>query len=132
MEAPNYFFEFFMWMGPFKWPMIIVALLTLVLIVKKAIELSIPSLSNERKAAGVNAILYWGVFNMAFGFFGQTVSLWAALREIIAASDISPAIVLIGFYGSFVSTLFGTGNLIIAALAWWLFRYRLKLLTTDS
>ena len=123
METPNYFAELFMWLGPFKWPLILLSVLVGVLIIKKAIELMIPSLSLKRKVSGVNAILFWGLFTMALGVFTQTVSLWAALKEIIAADDISPVIVLIGFYGSFVSTLWGLATLVVAALAWWLFRY---------
>lgn len=126
MEAPSFFSQFFMWMGPYKWPMIIVSSLVLVLIIKKAIALTLPSLSYEKKAAGINAILFWGGLSMAFGIFVQTVSLWVALNEIIAAADISPTMVLVGFYGSFCSTLFGSLTLIVAALAWWLFRSRVR------
>jgi hypothetical protein len=113
-------------MGPYKWPMILVSSLVVILILKKAVELIIPALSRERKASGVNAILFWGAISMAFGIYVQTVSLWMALKDIMAAADISPQIVLIGFYGSFCPTIFGTMTLIIAALAWWFFRYRVK------
>jgi hypothetical protein len=126
MEAPSFFSQFFMWMGPFKWPMIILSLLVVVLVIKKIIELTIPSLSNERKASGVNAILFWGVFSMAFGIFVQTVSLWTALNDIMAAADISPTMVLIGFYGSFCPTIFGTLVLLFASLAWWIFHQKVK------
>jgi hypothetical protein len=132
MEAPSFFSQFFMWMGPYKWPMIIVSSLVVVLILKKAIELLIPTLSNERKASGVNAILFWGALSMAFGIYVQTVSLWMALKEIMVAADISPQIVLIGFYGSFCPTIFGTLTLIVAALAWWFFRYRINIIDVTS
>jgi len=118
--------EFFMWLGPFKWPMVLLSALVVVLVIKKVIELALPGISQARKASGVNAILFWGVMSMALGVFSQTVSLWAALQEIVKAADISPAIVMIGFYGSFISTLLGTATLIFAALAWWTFRFLLK------
>ena len=129
METPSFFSQIFMWLGPYKWPMIFVSALVVVLVIKKAIELLIPGLSKQRKAAGINAILFWGSLSMALGIFSQTVSLWAALQEIMAASDISPVIVMIGFYGSFVSTMVGAVTLIFAALAWWLFRYRVRQLS---
>ena len=88
MEAPSYFSQFFMWMGPYKWPMILVSSLVVILILKKAVELIIPALSRERKASGVNAILFWGAISMAFGIYVQTVSLWMALKDIMAAADI--------------------------------------------
>lgn len=126
METPNYFSQFFMWLGPYKWPMLLLSVLVILLVVKKAIELMIPGLTYRQKASGINAILFWGSISMALGIFSQTVSLWAALREIMAADDISPVIVLIGYYGSFISTLLGTATLIFSALAWWLFRYLVK------
>ena len=126
METQSFFSQFFMWLGPYKWPMILLSALVVILVIKKAVELLLPNLSNERKAAGVNAILFWGCISMALGIFSQTVSLWAALQEIIAATDISPVIVMIGFYGSFVSTILGSLTLIFAALAWWFFRYWVK------
>ena len=132
MEAPSFLSQFFMWMGPYKWPMILVSGLVVVLVIKKAVELLIPGLSYKKKISGVNAILFWGAISMAFGIFSQTVSLWAALNDIIAAADISPAIVLVGFYGSFVATLFGTLTLIFAALAWWFFRFWVKRLSPES
>lgn len=133
MKTLNVIFpEFFMWLGPFKWPMVLLSVLVVLLVIKKVIELVLPGISQARKASGVNTILFWGVMSMALGVFSQTVSLWAALQEIVKAADISPAIVLIGFYGSFVSTLLGIGTLIFAALAWWTFRFLLKRLAPED
>ena len=132
MEAPSFFSQFFMWMGPYKWPMILLSALVVVLVIKKAVELFLPGLSAKRKASGVNAILFWGGVSMALGIFVQTMSLWVALQEIIAAADISPVMVMIGFYGSFCSTILGSLTMIFAALAWWLFRYRVKMLSGES
>ena len=126
METPGFLSQFFMWMGPYKWPMILLSALVVILIVKKAIELLIPSLSAQRKAAGIHAILFWGALSFAFGIYVQTAGLWIALQEIMAAADISPAMVLIGFYGSFSSTILGALTLIVAALAWWFFRYSIS------
>ena len=117
METPNYLSQFFMWMGPYKWIMILMSCLVLVLVIKKIVELLIPGISHKRKVKGINAILFWGFMSLALGIFSQTVSLWRALNEIVAAADISPVIVIMGFYGSFCSTLFGIITLIFAALA---------------
>jgi hypothetical protein len=132
METPSFFSQFFMWMGPYKWPMILLSALVVILIAKKAIELFIPSLPLKRKVSGINAILFWGALSLAFGIFVQTVSLWVALQDIIQAADISPTIVLVGFYGSFCSTIMGALTLVVAALAWWFFRFRAGLLKTEG
>jgi len=126
MKTPVIFPEFFMWLGPYKWPMVLLSALVLILVIKKAVEMFMPGLTVKRKASGVNAILFWGAMSMALGIYVQTASLWVALQEIIKAADISPAMVIIGFYGSFTSTIMGTLTLMFAALAWWGFRYWLR------
>lgn len=123
METMNPLSQFFMWFGHYKWPMIIISAIVAVLIIKKAIDMLIPGKSAEARKAGISAILFWGSFSLIFGLFVQTVSLWAALQEIIQADDISPVIVMIGFYGSFCPTIFGAGTLLTAASAWMLFRW---------
>ena len=132
MEAPSFYSQFFMWMGPYKWPMILLSCLVVVLVIKKIVELLIPGLSHKRKVSGINAILFWGFMSLALGIFVQTASLWVAMKEIIAAADISPTMVIMGFYGSFCSTILGTLTLIFAALAWWTFRYTATKLTSTS
>lgn len=132
METQPVISQFFMWMGPYRWPMIIISAIVAVLVIKKAIELMIPQFSARRRASGINAILFWGTLSIAMGILVQTISLWAALNEIIHAADISPTIVIIGFYGSFCSTILGTITLIVAALAWWLFRYILNSRTVSG
>ena len=126
MEHSSNFSMFFMWMGPYKWPMIIVSAIVIVLIIKKTIDIIIPGAVAERKRAGVNAILFWGSFSFALGIFVQTVSIWTALNEIIKAADISPVITLMGFYGSFCPTIFGAGTLLLASLAWWALRWKTR------
>jgi hypothetical protein len=107
--------------------MIIVAVVIIVLIIKKVIELFfLPNLDSKKKAWGLNAILFWGSFNFIFGIYVQTAGLWAALKEIITAPDLSPPIMIMGFLGSFMSTLFGAATLVVAALCWWLLRARLR------
>lgn len=127
METPSVFNQFFMWLGPYKWPLIVIAAIVVFLIIRKAVDLFFrKGLDETQLKRGLNAILFWGSFGLAVGMFAQVAGIWAALKEIMAAADISPAIVLIGFYGSFMTTLFGLGILLVAALAWWLFRYRIQ------
>lgn len=129
METEGFFEQIFMWLGPFKYLLILVALIVIVLIVKKVIELFfLKNLSEERQRSGINSILFWGGFGLALGIFAQLSGLWVALQEIIHASDISPAIVIIGFLGSFVSTLAGLFILMVASLSWWLLRIKLRAL----
>ncbi len=121
------FGQFFFHMGPYRWPMILLFLLVVILILKKVIDIYIVKEStNKQLKWGLNGILFWGSLAFALGLFGQVNALWLALQEIMVASDISPSIVLIGYYLSFVTTIFGLFTVIIAALGWWILRGLVK------
>lgn len=117
--------EFFMFMGPFKAPMIIIALLVIALIIKKSIDILIryknPALNVKEH---LDSILFWGKFALILGILGQITGIYSALGEIINASDINPQIIMIGFKGSFNSTIFGFFVLLFALLSWYLLKLR--------
>ena len=127
MESQSTIIQFFTMMGPYRWPMLLITTVILVLVLKKAIDLYIKKdLGPAQQKKGLNTILFWGVFCAVFGIFAQTMGLWEALNAIMNASDLSPAMVLIGFLMSFITTAFGLGVLLVSALFWWLFSYRIK------
>jgi hypothetical protein len=132
MENFSTFQQFVMWLGPYKWPMFLIAFIILVLIIWKIIDLFFSNIRPANTYRGLNSILFWGSFGLAFGMFVQIAGIWEALKEIMVATDLSPSIVLIGFYGSFVPTLFGISMLLVAALAWWLLRMRAKRLDSTT
>jgi biopolymer transport protein ExbB/TolQ len=72
--------------------------------------------------AGINTILFWGVFSSVLGLFGQfsgiTKSLWA-LAELGVAN---PRLIYLGLYESFLSTLLGMIILLLASLIWLVLR----------
>jgi len=117
--------EFFMWMGPFKIPMIIIALIIILLITKKAIDIFF-----RYKNSGIDvknhldSILFWGRLGLIVGILAQITGIYSALTEIMHASEISPQVVMIGFRGSFTSTIFGLFLLIIAYLSWYFLKLR--------
>lgn len=131
MENAGFFEQFFMWLGPYKYPMVIVGIIVVGLIIYKAIELFfIKDLDEARRKRWLNSILFWGSLGLILGIFAQTAGLWIALQQIMKAADISPAMVLIGFYGSFTSTMFGLLILLVSALGWWFLRARARSLVS--
>ena len=135
MEHASFLNQFFMWFGPYKFPMLLLALIVVVLIIVKAVDLLfMRSLSESRKKRWLNSILFWGAIGLVFGMFAQTASLWVALQEIMHAKDLSPPIIIMGFLGSFAPTLFGLLILLVAAIAWWLLRgvYRRSLINVPE
>jgi hypothetical protein len=66
----------------------------------------------------VDAVLFWGVASAVLGFLGQCEGAYLALSAILAAQEISPAVVAQGFVISFLPTLFGLGILAFAFVVW--------------
>lgn len=117
--------EFFTWMGPFKIPMVMVAIIILVLITTKLIDVFFRYKNSDIDIKKhLNSILFWGKFALVLGIFAQTIGIYNALKEIISAKDISIQIVMIGFKGSFTSTIFGFLLLILASLSWYFLKLR--------
>jgi hypothetical protein len=125
MEPTSSFSMFFMWMGPFKIPMILLSLVVLGIIAKKKVDLFLrKGLPPEKLKWGLNSILFWGIFTFVFGLFAQTLGIWKTLQAIMYAPDISPPILINGLLGTFSPTIYGLCTLLVAMLNWWILRER--------
>lgn len=123
-------FNIFMRGGIFMWPLLLMAFVNLFLVCKKVFDLFISPSSNEvQMERGINAILFWGVLSAVLGFYAHFMGIYLAMEEIVAAADISPAIVAGGYAMSLITVLFGLLIFMISALCWFAFRWRLKQLT---
>ena len=108
-----------MYRGVFLWVQVIVLLLMLVLAVMKfrqyygsSVLASLPFHKSH------HAILFLGIFSMVWGMFTQVLGFVQALNAIIAAADISPALIMEGLKNSFISPLIGLFSLLVGALLW--------------
>lgn len=111
------------------WPLLILALTIIGLSIKKALDLFVnKNLDLSQKEMGLNAILFWGVIAGSLGITAQMLGIYMALTEIIKAADVSPAIIITGYQMSFITTLFGLYIFIIAAILWFLLRWKYKTL----
>ncbi len=129
METNSDLQNFILFLGPYKWPLAILALVVLVLVITKAYQYF---LLRNPLAKGLNAILFWGIVAAAVGLTGQINGIWLSLSAIISADDISPPMVLIGFLSTFNTTLSGLVIGLFAALAWWALRSRLHSLQKQN
>lgn len=116
METMSGFQKFFMFMGPWKWPLLLLAFIIFFLIVKKTIDLLIRRNGNTNY---LNAILFWGGIAALLGIIGQLNAIWVSMNKIMLASDVSPIILHTGFLSTFSSAYFGFSVLLIAAICWW-------------
>lgn len=129
MEPTSLFSLFFMWMGPFKIPMVILSLVVLAVIAKKKIDLFFrKGLSPKKLHWGLSSILFWGIFTFLFGLFAQTIGILQTLQELMLVSDISPPILIMGLLGTFSPVIYGLCTLLVAMLNWWILRERYKFL----
>lgn len=111
-------------LGAFKIPLLLLSFLVLVVIILMAIETFFKKEINvERKRQGLTALLVLGSMSAAVGMLGQIMGIWYALAAILAAADISPAIVIEGLQASFGTTYFGFITFFIAFFAWLVFNY---------
>ena len=69
--------SFFIEGGIFMWPILIMALASLYLSVKKSIEIFI----SNNYINGINSILFWGILSAIFGFFAHFIGIYAAMQE---------------------------------------------------
>lgn len=119
----------------FMLPITLVALLLLVLILVKTLQLVLPkSTSIDSLKKGLAAILFMGSLCFAYGVLGQTVGIYQMLQVISGSGkEISPRVIAAGLQISMIPTLYGLGIFIIASSCWFLLQSRYKqLLKKDT
>lgn len=112
--------------GPFMW-IILLFLIIEIFVATRAFR-NIKQKRSLKAALDLKTLLVLGVSAMAVGAMGQLIGIYAALGQIIIATDISPALVLGGFRVASVSTVFGTSIFLITMVVWFTLReldYRL-------
>jgi hypothetical protein len=125
--------QFFMNGGPFMFILLFLFVLILVLSVKKVIDLFAAKETNPALLEkGVNAIIFWGAFSVVIGFLAHFLGIYEAMQAIARASDISPAIVSMGYSMSLITVLSGLFIFMVSALIWFFLRWRLKNIMIQS
>lgn len=117
---------FFRQMGPFGWLMIVITIVNIVLIVRKAIGLAGGARDRATLESGLDAILFWGIIAQVLGVLGQLTGIYNALHAIIRATEISPNVIMTGFRESFTTTLYGLWVCVLSAIAWFALRSIVK------
>jgi biopolymer transport protein ExbB/TolQ len=119
--------RFFMQMGVFGYPMVILSIVVVTLAVKKAVDLfGGRELTPAQMENGLHAILFWGAVTAVFGVLGQITGIYNALNVMARAKEISPQVTAMGFAESFTTTLYGFTALLVSAILWFVLfdRYR--------
>ncbi len=119
--------EFFFKGGYMMWLLLLIAIVILVLTVKKVLDLFVnKSLPSNKLETGINAIFFWGGISALLGAFAHFHGMYISMIIISEANDISPAIVAAGYGVSLIAMLAGLLIFIISAIIWFVFRWRFK------
>jgi biopolymer transport protein ExbB/TolQ len=125
--------QFFLEGGMMMWFLLIIAVVILVLSIRKAIQLyGKQELPKPALETGINAIVFWGAISAIVGFFAHYLGLYYAMLAINRANDISPAIVAYGYSMSLITILTGLTIFIISAVIWFVLRWRYKQISMVS
>ena len=118
---------------PFTLPLTALAVVVVLLAGRKAVDLFInmdqPPAALKR---GLNTIVHLGGFSFALGVFAQAIGLYQALNAIEAAGDVSPALVMGGLKVSMITTVYGLGIFIVAAILWFGLHWRYEQLIVEG
>jgi biopolymer transport protein ExbB len=116
--------------GQYMWVLLILAIVNIVLAVRKGIVLfSNSDKELSRMGEGIHAILFWGIMAAVIGFYAHFTGIYFAMQAIMEANDISPAIVAEGYAVSLITILFGLIIFILSAIVWFVLRWRFTRLT---
>ena len=108
-----------MYGGFLLWVQILIILLVLIMAILKFIQyFGNDKLSFLPFHKSHHAILFLGIFSLIWGMTTQVFGLVGALNAIIAAADVSTALIMEGLKNSFIMPLIGFVSLLIAALLW--------------
>ncbi len=113
---------FTMW--PILLPAIVIAMLTLVNVVR----LFVARRANARTQSSVNAILFWGAVAVVLGLFGQWSGLYKGFTAVAELGLASQSAVIMGFSETLISTIAGLTVFIVAAPCWFVLHARCRAL----
>ena len=126
-------FTYFTMGGEFMWIQLLLFLTIIILSTKKIYEFFLKKdLLKNRLNTGLNAILFWGVISVLFGFISHYWGISTAYQRISYARDISPAIIAGGYSKSLITISFGLLILLFAAIVWFFLRCWYKNLVMKS
>lgn len=124
--------QFFIEGGQHMWPLLFLAIVILVLSVKKSIQIfGKGDWTPVQLEAGLNAILFWGGISAVLGFYAHFLGIYYAMQEIALASDISPAIVAKGYQMALNTVLTGLFIFMCSAVIWFVLRWKIKRRSTS-
>jgi biopolymer transport protein ExbB/TolQ len=115
----------------FMVPITLLAILALILVVKKVYDLFVKkNVPHDSLKVGLHAILFIGSLCFAWGMLGQTMGIYQLLQYISGATqEVKPHIIAGGLQISMIPTVYGLLIFMVSSLCWFLLLSRYKQLT---
>jgi hypothetical protein len=124
-----------MWqnVGFIRYPLLLSFLVVAALTAWSAYQLYRPGASPDlRTKAWLDGILFWGGFALITGVIGTLIGIIIAAQSIERAGAVSPTLVWGGIKVALLSSAIGALILAGAALVWFVFQMRWRLLSADG
>lgn len=104
--------------GFFMYPLLLIALVIVGLAIWTTVRLRRGSGPDPVLETGIDATLFWGGWALLLGLLGTFIGIYLAAGAIQAAGEVSAALVWGGVQVALITTLFGLGIFVVAALIW--------------
>lgn len=118
--------DFFRSGGIIMWPLLAIGLAVLGLALRAGHELYVKSEATPRAERWTGGVLFWGLMALVLGLLGTFVGVSLTARAIMRAGDVPASVAWGGVGVALTTTIFGLLILGVAALAWFLLRWRLS------
>ncbi len=121
------------YVGPFAWPLVILAAVIVVLTIKNTLGL-FSSKEDERRMdeSRPNAILFWGCISLLMGFLAHYMGMYNATQAIARAGAVETGVLAGGYGEALLPILMGMFIFLFSALAWFVLRWRYRKLGGGS
>jgi biopolymer transport protein ExbB/TolQ len=121
--------EFFISGGYVMWVLLVSGILVVGLAATAARRLASAD-EAARRDAGVDAVLFWGVFSVVVGLIGTFIGIGQAARAIELAGAVEPALAWSAIRVALTTTIAGLAIGTVALVLWFVLRSRQQRLVT--
>lgn len=112
--------------GPVMWLMLLLALVIFYMTFKTIRDLFFRKEDLSLIETELNSILFWGGISGGLGIFGHFAGIFLAMKNVLQAQDVAPAIVAENYLMSFSTIYIGLNIFIISAMLWFGLRWQFK------
>jgi len=114
--------RFLMEAGPLIWPVILLALVVLILVIRNAVALIGKRAEAASRRNSIDAILFWGSVAAVIGFLGQWLGVMKLITAIVERGIVNPNLVVLGLSESLLTPVAGMFVLVTSAFLWFFLR----------